>query len=146
MSDPHRFGVVPSIADTSVWAKLAKAPPNLVEDFRAAAREGLIATSAVVQMEYLHDAQSGAEFDIRDAVFSMTRPLPITRPISDAAIGALRDLRARGSDGYHRVGVADALIAATAQEKGFNVLHDNRKDFVRLAEVLTFEPISFFDA
>jgi predicted nucleic acid-binding protein len=144
VSNPYRFGEVPLIADTSVWAKLSQASPDLLDDFRAAGREGLIVTSTIVQLEYLHDARTGEEFDIRDAVFSRARTLPITRAVSDAALSALRDLRAKGGPGYHRVGVADALIAATAQENSVNVLHDNRRHFAKLAEVLEFEPVSFF--
>ncbi len=47
----------------------------------------------------------------------------LTQTIADAAVSALREL-ADISPGYHRVGLADALIAATAQAHGVNVLQD----------------------
>jgi hypothetical protein len=63
------------------------------------------------------------------------------RAASDAAMAALRELAARG-DGYHRVPVTDALIAAAvAEQGGLAVLHKDAH-FDRLAEVLTFDSVS----
>lgn len=143
MSDPHRFGSIELIADTCVWAKLRRAPPDLAQDFVAAGHAGLILSSTVVRMEFLHGAYSGAEFDEREVLFSQLRELPITRTVCDAAIGALRDLRDTGMPGYWKVGMPDALIAATAACAAVNVLSDNRQDFERLAEVLNFEYVDF---
>ena len=143
MTAAGRFGDLPLVADTTVWAKLHRAPADLVAAFRAYARDGLILGSPVVRMEWLHDAQNGEEFDERDRLFGTLRELALTRAVSDAALGALRDLRAQGSPGYHRVGLPDALIAATAAENGVNVLHDNPRDYDKLAEVLEFEPVRF---
>ena len=142
MADPRRFGTVPLIADTSVWAKLSRAPSDLVTDFGAAALTGVILGSPIVAMEFLHDARTASEFRERDAVFSRLRTLPVTRAIAEAALGALRELSGK-SDGYHRVGLGDALIATTAQEASVNVLHDNPGDFDKLAEVLAFTPVRF---
>jgi predicted nucleic acid-binding protein len=142
MADPHRFGTVPLIADTSVWAKLGRAPADLVTDFGAAMLNGLIVGSSIVVMEFLHDARTMAEFQERDVLFSRLRTLPVTESVCRAAIGGLRDLSLT-SDGYHRVGLADALIAATAQSASINVLHDNPGDFDKLAEVLAFSPVRF---
>jgi predicted nucleic acid-binding protein len=142
VADPYRFGTVPLIADTSVWAKLRRAPADLVADFSAAASAGMIIGSPIVAMEFLHDARTGAQFRERDALFSRLRTIPVTESVCHAALGALRDLSSR-SDGYHRVGLADALIAATAQESSVNVLHDNPADFDKLAEVLAFTPVRF---
>ena len=142
MADRHRFGAVPLIADTSVWAKLGRASPELVADFGAAALAGLIVGSPIVMLEYLHDAKTGTEFQERDALFEQVRTVPVTASVCQAALGALRELSGR-SDGYHRVGLADALIAATAQESSVNVLHDNPGDFDKLAEVLAFTPVRF---
>lgn len=142
MADPHRFGTVPLIADTSVWAKLSRASNELVADFGSAALAGIIVGSPIVAMEYLHDAKTGGEFRERDALFSRLRTVPVTESVCQAALGALRELSGR-SDGYHRVGLADALIAATAQEASMNVLHDNPGDFDKLAEVLAFTSVRF---
>lgn len=138
------FGDIPLIADTSVWAKLHYAPAELVEAFRRAARDGRIVGSTIVRLELLHHAKTGADFDAWDErLAALPREIPITRKVGAAAVGALRDLRASGGDGYHRVGLPDALIAASAQEASVNVLHDNPGDFERLAEVLAFEPVRF---
>ncbi len=58
--------------------------------------------------------------------------------VADAAVWAVRQLAAKGSDGAHRVRVPDALIAAAAADRGFGVLHYDTH-FDRLAEVLSFE-------
>lgn len=50
---------------------------------------------------------------------------------------ALRELAAMQS-GYHRISLADVLIAAAAQENGAGVLHYDHH-FDRLADVLAFE-------
>lgn len=66
--------------------------------------------------------------------------LPIGVRASSAAEGALKELSARatpGHPGYHRVKSLDALIAATAWDHGFDVLHYDWH-FDRLAEVLGF--------
>jgi predicted nucleic acid-binding protein len=141
--DPHRFGIVPLIADTCVWSKLGRAPDDLADDFEAAGDEGLILSSPIVRMEWLHDAFDGDEFDERDEMFSRLRELPVTEQVCDAAVGALRDLRATGLPGYWKVGLADALIAATAQDGGVNVLSGNKQDFERLSEVLNFDWVDF---
>ena len=60
----------------------------------------------------------------------------MTVSVQRAAIGALRAL-ADVAPRHHRVPLADALIAAAAQEAGVGVLHyDHHYD--RLAEVLSF--------
>lgn len=143
MSDPHRFGSIGLIADTCVWAKLHRAPAALVQDFYEAGRAGLILGSTIVRMEFLHGAFNGAEFDERDALFSRLRELPITREVSETAIGALRDLRETGLPGYWKVGLGDALIAASAACASVNVLSGNRRDFEKLAKVLNFEHVDF---
>ena len=143
MSDPHRFGTIPLIADTCVWSKLRRAPQELAEDFRAGGREGLILSSPIVRMEWLHDARDAAEFEEREAIFSQLRELPVTREVCEAALGALRDLKDTGNPRYWRVDLPDALIAATAQCAAVNVLSDNRRDFDKLSEVLEFELYDF---
>jgi predicted nucleic acid-binding protein len=141
--DAHRFSSVPLIADTCVWSKLRRAPDDLAQDFEAAGAAGLILSSPVVRMEWLHDARDQAEFTERDALFSQLRELPVTEVVCDAAIGALRDLLETGLPRYWRVGLPDALIAATAQEASVNVLSGNRRDFEKLSEVLNFDWVNF---
>ena len=63
------------------------------------------------------------------------------RAVADAATRALSELATRG-DGYHRVSITDALIAAAAAEQGgLAVLHRDRH-FDRLAETLAFQSVT----
>jgi predicted nucleic acid-binding protein len=62
------------------------------------------------------------------------------RAVADAAMSAIGEL-AQHSDGYHRVPLTDALIAAAAAEHGgIAVLHRDTH-FNKLAEVLVFENV-----
>jgi predicted nucleic acid-binding protein len=142
MPDETRFGDVPLIADTTAWCKLHLAPPEVQEDFRAAAVAGLIVGSPVVHLEFLHHQINGAAFDIADASYSAVPSLPLTPAISAAAVEAMRALRTKSAGGLHRVKAADALIAATAEAYQVNVLHDD-KHYGTLAQVLGFTPVRF---
>ena len=143
MNNPHRFGAVALIADTCVWSKLRRAPPDLVSDFVAAGDAGLILGSPIVRMEFLHDSVDAAAFDEREVTFSALRELPVTREVCDAALGALRELRDTGLPRYWRTDLPDVLIAATAACNSVNVLSGNRRDFEKLATVLNFRHVDF---
>jgi hypothetical protein len=70
---------------------------------------------------------------------SALRILRNDRAVADAAMNALCELAER-SDGYHRVPLTDALIAAAAAEHGgLAVLHSDAH-FDRLAEALAAKP------
>jgi predicted nucleic acid-binding protein len=98
-----------------------------------------VATCPIVTLERLYSARSKHEFAQVELSESRTRPIQLTRSIVHAAISALRDLAER-SDGYHRVKITDALIAASAQEAGADVVHYDQH-FDRLSEVLRFKSI-----
>jgi predicted nucleic acid-binding protein len=142
MPDPLRWGTTPLIADTTVWCKLRIAPQDAVEDFRAAAEQGLIIGSPVVHLEFLFHQKNGSEFDAADARFSAAPTLPLTPEICTTALDVLRELRARSAGGLHRVKAPDALVAATAAANGVNVLHDD-KHYPTLAKVLDFDAVRF---
>jgi predicted nucleic acid-binding protein len=90
-------------------------------------------------MKILYSART-AEYADLDARLSKLRMLR-DRAVADAAMAALDDLAAR-NDGYHRVPVTDAPIAAAAAEHGgVAVMHKDRH-FDRLAEVLAFESVA----
>ena len=142
MADPTRFGETPFIAETTTLCKLKLAPKETRADFRAAAIEGLVATSPVVWLEYLHHAKDRTEFDQWNATLAAFPMFQVTEAICRAAMDAVRTLRAKGTDGHHRVMAGDALVAATAAANGLNVLHDD-KHYDKLATVLDFKPIRF---
>lgn len=139
MSAVDRWGNLPLLADTSAWNWVARAPTDIQADFVDAVRTDQIRTSPIVRLELLYSTRNAAEFEERDEQLSLIRELPLSQAIGDTAVGALRDLKDY-SDGYHRVSLPDALIAATAHERGYSVLHyDGHYD--RLGEVLSFTPV-----
>lgn len=125
----------PWVVDTSAWARASA--PEIASLWAAAARAGDLATCPVVTLELLFDARDAAEVERVATALVALPQAPVTRTVTDAAIGAIRQLAARGSAGAHRVRVPDALVAAAAAERGFGVLHYDRH-FDRLATVLGF--------
>ncbi|MHB1928959.1 MAG: PIN domain-containing protein [Acidimicrobiales bacterium] len=125
----------PWVADTSAWARARE--PEIAPRWIATARAGELVACPVITLELLHDSRTRDEVKDVAAALAALLQAPITRSVTDAAIGAVRDLANRGADGNHRVPTADALIAAAAAERGFGVLHYDH-DFDRLAEVLSF--------
>jgi hypothetical protein len=84
----------------------------------------------------LHSARNAAEFAAVEPRHARLRDVPLTQPACLAAISALRELAAV-NDGFHRVGLGDALIVASAQDAvGVGVLHYNHDDFEKLGAVL----------
>jgi predicted nucleic acid-binding protein len=131
------FGGKVLIADTSAWAR---ASHPLIRDLWAAALRGRqIATCSIVTLELLYSARDAQEFTIVEAEQSLLRDIPVAASAQRAAVGALRDLTSDGP-GQHRVPLADALIAAAAQDASVDVLHyDHHYD--RLAQALHFTSV-----
>jgi predicted nucleic acid-binding protein len=128
------FGGGVVIADTSVWQRTNH--PDLRASWSDAIRAGTIATCSIVTLELLYRTRTADEFRAVEADQALLRDVPVTVSVQRAAIGALRAL-AEIAPRHHRVALADALIAAAAQEAGLGVLHyDHHYD--RLAEVLSF--------
>ena len=137
MGDEAPFGGKVLIADTSAWAR---ASHPLIRDLWAAALRGRqIATCPIVALELLYSARDARELTIVEAEQALLRDVPVAASAQRAAIGALRDLASDGP-GQHRVPLADALIAAAAQDGGVDVLHyDHHYD--RLARALHFTSV-----
>jgi predicted nucleic acid-binding protein len=129
------------VIDTSAWWRIEVLPVELLRPLRRATMEDRMLITPVVRMQILYSARSSAEYVAYDAELSALRMLRNDRAVADAAMSALSELASR-SDGYHRVSVTDALIAAAAAEPGgLAVLHKDGH-FDRLAEVLAFESVS----
>lgn len=137
MGDEPPFGGKVLIADTSARAR---ASHPLVRDLWATALRGRqIATCSIVTLELLYSARDAREFTTIEAEQALLRDVPVAASAQRTAIGALRDLASEGP-GQHRVPLADALVAAAAQEAGVDVLHyDHHYD--RLAQVLHFTSV-----
>ncbi len=129
------------VIDTSAWWRIEVLPVELLGPLRRATMEDRMLITPVVRMQILYSARSSAEYVAYDAELSALRMLRNDRAVADGAMSALSGLASR-SDGYHRVSVTDALIAAAAAEHGgLAVLHKDGH-FDRLAEVLAFESVS----
>lgn len=126
----------PWVADTSAWARAADAA--VAARWKQAARAGELIGCPVVTLELLFDAPDRETVEAVATATAGLRQAPITRTVTEAAIGAVRELAARGSAGAHRVRVPDALIAAAAAQRGFGVLHYDRH-YDQLSEVLGFD-------
>jgi predicted nucleic acid-binding protein len=115
---------------------------NCPDDWTNAMGWGQILTSPVVRMELLHDEYYSVHFKEIDEILGLLEEVKVTGGTFKTALGAVRDLAESGnSGGYHRVGMGDALIAASAQERGVGVIHYNPKDFKKLAKVLVFDSV-----
>lgn len=124
------------IADSSAWSNAWR--PAVKDEWAAALRNGQIATCPIVKLELLYSARNGRDHDRLDAMLAALRDVPITRSVTNAALGAMRELAHR-TPLYHRsVTLPDLLIAAAAQDGAVGVLHYDHH-FDRLAEVLVFE-------
>jgi predicted nucleic acid-binding protein len=141
---PVPYGGIPRIADSSTWSALKRASKlgNVPQEWRDALTAGLICTSPVVRLEMLHSAENAADFEVVESFHAKFREVPLTQPACLAAITALREL-ADVSNGYHRVGLGDALIVASAADAlGVGVLHYNHTDFEKLGEVLGVDVVA----
>jgi predicted nucleic acid-binding protein len=106
-----------------------------------AVREDRLLITPIVRMEILYSARTSSEYVELEQELDALRILRSDRAVADAAMSALGELAAR-SDGYHRVPLTDALIAAAAAEHGgLAVLHRDAH-FDRLAEAVAFESVA----
>lgn len=85
-------------------------------------------------------ARTSTEFVALESELDALRIVRNDRAVADAAMRALAELAAR-NDGYKRVPLTDALIAAAAAEHGgLAVLHRDAH-FDRLSETLAFHSV-----
>ena len=129
------------IADTSAWWRVLSLPDELAGLVHAAVLADRLWITPIVRMEILYSARTSAEYLALDSELSALRIVRNDRAVTDAAMRAITELAAR-SDGYHRVPLSDALIAAAAAEHGgLAVLHRDTH-FDRLAESLEFDSVA----
>lgn len=105
-------GEAPFVADTSAWWRAAALPRELGDLLDAAILSDRMWITPIVRMEVLYSARSSAEYVAIEGELDALRILRNDRAVADAAMAALGELAERG-DGYHRVPITDALIAAT---------------------------------
>jgi predicted nucleic acid-binding protein len=133
-------GEAPFIADTSAWWRFSSLPDDLAGLIKTAVADERLWTTPIVRMEILYSARSTSEYTALETELDALRILRNDRAVTDAAMSALGEL-AEHSDGYHRVPLTDALIAAAAAEHGGVAVLHRDTHFNKLAEVLTFENV-----
>ncbi len=107
-------GDVPFVVDTSAWWRFSSLPSELVD--KAIVDDRLWITP-IVRMEILYSARNSTEYIAFEAELDGFRILRNDRAVADAAMSAVGEL-AQHSDGYHRVPLTDALIAADPRRSG----------------------------
>ncbi len=133
-------GDSPFIADTSAWWRFSSLPAVLAGLVKRAMDEDRLWITPIVRMEILYSARSSSEYTAVEAELDGLRILRNDRAVADAAMSGIRELAER-SDGYHRVPLTDALIAAAAAEHGGVAVLHHDTHFDKLAEVLAFENV-----
>lgn len=130
----------PFIADTSAWWRVISLSDELAALVQDAVRDDRLWITPMVRMEVLYSARTSAEYVALEGELDALRIVRNDRAVADAAMRALSELAQR-SDGYHRVPLTDALIAAAAAEHGgLAVLHRDAH-FDRLAQTLAFDSV-----
>lgn len=127
------------LIDKSALARVARQPA-----VRAALERldesGVLATSAIIDLEIGYSARSLAEFEsVAADRASLYQELPLTRTVTDRARRVQRELVRTGQ--HQGPGVPDLLIAATAEVYGATVVHYDR-DFDTIATI-TAQPMEW---
>jgi predicted nucleic acid-binding protein len=91
---------------------------------------------AVTRLELLYSARSASDYELLEGDLQQFRDLRMDAETFAVALGAQRELAARGE---HRLPIPDLLIASCAQQRGADVLHVDRH-YDTLAQVLAFRP------
>jgi predicted nucleic acid-binding protein len=101
---------------------------------------GVLATTAVIDLEIGYSARNLAEFDsITTDRADLYRDLPLNREVTARARQVQRELVRRGQ--HRGPGVPDLLIAATGEVHGAVVVHYDR-DFDTIAAI-TGQPVEW---
>jgi predicted nucleic acid-binding protein len=127
------------LLDKSALARVARQP-----DVRAALERlddiGVLATTAVIDLEIGYSARNLSEFDsVAADRAALYQELPLTRAVTDRARQVQRELVQRGQ--HRDPGVPDLLIAATAEVHGAVVVHYDH-DFDIISAV-TGQPVEW---
>lgn len=95
-------------------------------------------------IEILFGAVDAIKLEEERETLEELRPVPVTASVCRAAVQAMVALAHTGSPGNHRVKGSDLLIAASAADSAFGVLHHD-EHFDKLATVLPFDSVWFAD-
>lgn len=121
------------VFDTSAWNR--RTTPAVLPRWEMTRDAGLLAVCPVVALELLAAARNEEAFRGLERALRGLLQAPVTRAACDRALGASRELA-----GERRLPAADYLIAASAAERGFAVLHYDRH-FDLLCRVLGIDSV-----
>jgi predicted nucleic acid-binding protein len=130
----------PFVVDTSAWWRFSSLSGEFAGLVKAAGDDDRMWITPIVRMEILYSARSSTEYIALERDVDALRILRNDRTVADAAMSAIGELAEHG-DGYHRVPLTDALIAAAAAEHGGVAVLHRDTHFDKLAEVLAFENV-----
>lgn len=132
------------LVDTCVLIKLQRAPRSAQAEFREARRLNRLRISPVVELEMTYGLGGWPQIERQAEFFEQFHRAPLSRVAGERAIQGMVDLARLHpkSHGYHRTKWGDLLIAATAEERGFGVLHHDA-EFDKIKQVIDCKPIWF---
>lgn len=120
------------LVDKSALARVSR-EPTVLAALTQLDDEGILATTAIVDLEIGYSARSLTDFDsVAADRAALYHELPISRATTDRAREVQRELVRRGQ--HRGPGVADLVIAAVAELHGAIVVHYDR-DFDTIAAV-----------
>ena len=118
------------VVDASVFARLSK--PAVAAAFVPLAAEGKVGLCAPEAFELGFSARNHADYhDLTERLRSFAS-VPVTEAEHQRALQVQDELSARGQ--HRALSLADALVAATAEVRGLEVLHYDA-DFERVADL-----------
>lgn len=118
------------LADTSVFARLSK--PAVAAAFAPLAAEGRVGLCAPVAFELGFSARNHADYLALTERLGSFATVPVTDADQQRALEVQEALSARGQ--HRALSLVDALVAATAEVRGLEVLHYDA-DFELVAEL-----------
>jgi predicted nucleic acid-binding protein len=127
------------LLDKSALARVAR-QPTVRTALERLDDTGVLATTAVIDLEIGYSARNLTEFDsVAADRAALYQELPLTRAVTDRARQVQRELVCSGQ--HRGPGVSDLLIAATAEVYGAVVVHYDR-DFDLIAAI-TAQPVKW---
>jgi predicted nucleic acid-binding protein len=97
-----------------------------------------------MMLELLYGMSDAAAFEAERERLDELLQVPVTASVCRAAMQAMVILAHDGPPGNHKVKGPDLLIAASAADSAFGVLHHD-EHFDKLASVLPFDSVWFAD-
>jgi predicted nucleic acid-binding protein len=113
-----------TLIDTDILIDVGRGLNEAIDCIQRIEQHSTLATSAVTQMELIVGCRNKAELDRLELFLRRFQIQKLTDPIPDRAVDLLQRYRLS-----HGLLIADALIAATALERGAPFITKNQRDF-----------------